>query len=311
MSTPTMTEQPPAAPTPVIQRKSASPIQLVQPRATRGAGTLLRLLGSVLRFVGAALVLIVFVGPFLWMLLTSVQTASEATSLPPTFWPEIFAFDNYVEAFARVDFAHFAVNSVLITGTTVVAQILVIVPAAYAFARHSFRGRNALFGVVLATMLIPGQLIFLPVFLMFAGAGILNTHMSLVLPFLASGFGLFMLRQTFMQVPDALLEAARLDNAGELRILWTIMLPMARPTIATVALLTFVSSWNNYFFPLVWTTTDAVRTLPLAVERLVRADEIAPNIAMAGNMLLIVPVLIVFALTRRHIMGAFTYTGVK
>ena len=270
-----------------------------------------RVLTALLRAVGTIVVIVIFLGPFAWMILTSFQTVAEATSIPPTFWVESLNFDNYVQAFARVDFLHFGVNSLVITGATVAVQILCVVPAAYAFARLRFAGRNVLFGIVLATMLIPGQLIFLPVFVMFARAGLLNTHASLILPFVASGFGLFMLRQTFMQVPDALLEAARLDNASEFRILWTIMLPMARPTIATIGLLTFMSSWNSYFFPLVWTTTDAVRTLPLAVDRLVRVDEIAPNIAMAGNMLLIVPVLIVFFFVRRHIMSAFTYTGVK
>lgn len=310
MITPTITNR--GASKPTAPRKLAEePIKLIAPAEHRGGKLLKRVVMMSLRALGTALVLLVFVGPFLWMLLTSVQSAAEASSIPPTFWPEIFNLNNYIDAFARVEFGRFALNSALITGATVIGQILVIVPAAYAFARHEFRGRDSLFGVVLATMLIPGQLIFLPVFLMFSEVGILNTHVSLILPFLASGFGLFMLRQTFMQVPDALLEAARLDNASELRILWTIMLPMAKPTIATIALLTFVSSWNNYFFPLVWTTTDAVRTLPLAVDRLVRFDEIAPNIAMAGNMLLIIPVLIVFAFTRRHIMSAFTYTGVK
>lgn len=271
----------------------------------------MKLFRGVLHAIGAALVLVVFLGPFVWMVLTSFQTASEATSMPPTFRPSNINFDNFVEAFRRADFLHFGINSAIITAATVAFQILVIVPAAYAFARHEFRGRDALFGVVLATMLVPGQLTFLPVFVMYAETGMLNTHASLVLPFIASGFGLFMLRQAFLQVPDVLLEAARLDNASEFRILWTILLPIARPTIAIVALLTFMSSWNNYFFPMAWTTTDAVRTLPLAVNRLVRVDEIAPNIAMAGNVLLIVPVLIVFALARRQIMNAFTYMGVK
>lgn len=265
----------------------------------------------VVRAIGAVLVLVVFLGPFAWMVITSFQSAAEATSMPPSFWAEAFNFDNYVEAFRRVDFLHFGINSLIITGSTVAAQILLIVPAAYAFARYEFRGKSILFGIVLATMMVPGQLTFLPVFVMYAEVGLLNTHLSLVLPFIASGFALFLLRQTFLQVPDVLLEAARLDNASEFRILWTIMLPMARPTIAIIALLTFMSSWNNYFFPMVWTTTDEVRTLPLAVNRLVRVDEIAPNIAMAGNMILIIPVLIVFVLARRRIMGAFTYTGVK
>lgn len=276
--------------------------------AGRVAGKTLQMLG---RIAVSLLLVVIFLGPFYWMILTAFQTLSEAAAIPPSFWTDSLRFDNFVEAFRRADFGHYALNSLIITGGTIVGQFLVIVPAAYAFARYQFAGKNVLFGIVLATMMIPGQLIFLPVFVMYANAGMLNTHLSLILPFLASGFGLFMLRQTFMQVPDGLIEAAKLDNASEFTIVRTIMLPLARPTIFTVALLTFITTWNNYFFPLVWTTTDAVRTLPLGIQQLQKVDEFAPNVVMAGNMLLVVPILIVFLIARKHIMQAFAYTGMK
>ena len=263
------------------------------------------------RVVVSILIVLVFAGPFYWMVLTAFQTASEALSIPPQFWVDALRWDNFVEAFDRVNFGHFALNSAIVTGGTLLGQFVIIVPAAYAFARFRFPGRDVLFGVVLATMMIPGQLIFLPVFAMYAKMGLLNAHLSLILPFVASGFGIFLLRQTFMRVPDSLLEAARLDHASEFTIIRRIMLPLAKPTIVTIGLITFIGTWNNYFFPLVWTTTDAVRTLPVAVPRLEALDEIAPTVVMAGNMLLVVPILIVFLLARRHIISAFTYTGVK
>jgi len=286
---------------PVSQRRSA-------PRVAAMLGKGLRISA---RVVISILLVLVFAGPFYWMVLTAFQTASEALSIPPQFWVDAVRWDNFVAAFDRVNFGHFALNSAIVTGGTLLGQFLIIVPAAYAFARFQFKGRDVLFGVVLATMMIPGQLIFLPVFAMYAKMGLLNTHLSLILPFVASGFGIFLLRQTFMRVPDSLLEAARLDHASEFTIIRRIMLPLAKPTIVTIGLITFIGTWNNYFFPLVWTTTDAARTLPVAVPRLEALDEIAPTIVMAGNMLLVVPILIVFLLARRHIISAFTYTGVK
>ncbi|MGJ8722719.1 MAG: ABC transporter permease subunit [Salinibacterium amurskyense] len=311
----TTTIAPPAPPTASgsPDGAAASPVPPTTP--STAAPKMAALLGKAVRIfariIVSILLVLVFAGPFYWMVLTAFQTASEALSIPPQFWVDAVRWDNFIAAFDRVNFGHFALNSVIVTGGTLLGQFLIIVPAAYAFARFQFKGRDVLFGVVLATMMIPGQLIFLPVFAMYAKMGLLNTHLSLILPFIASGFGIFLLRQTFMRVPDSLIEAARLDHASEFTIIRRIMLPLAKPTIVTIGLITFIGTWNNYFFPLVWTTTDAARTLPVAVPRLEALDEIAPTIVMAGNMLLVVPILIVFLLARRHIISAFTYTGVK
>ncbi|MBD2847685.1 carbohydrate ABC transporter permease [Paenibacillus sp. IB182496] len=272
---------------------------------------LLRILRIALRAAVSLLLIAVFLTPFYWMILTAFKTLGEVMAMPPKFWISEPQWHNFVDAYTRIDFLHYAGNSVLITLGTLVGQALVAIPAAYGFARYRFKGRNTLFGLVLATMMIPGQLIFLPIFVMFARSGLLNTYLSLIVPFIASGLAIFMLRQTFMQVPDSMLEAARLDNASELKIIYTIMLPAAVPTLSTLALLTFIGTWNSYFFPLVWTTTDAVRTLPLGVQKLQDLEGLSPHIVMAGNMTLIVPILIVFLLARRQIMKAFTYMGVK
>ncbi|AIQ53403.1 sugar ABC transporter permease [Paenibacillus sp. FSL R7-0331] len=264
-----------------------------------------------LRILISVLLIVIFLTPFYWMILTAFKTLGEVLAMPPKFWVQSLQWQNFKDAFTRIDFLHYTRNSLIITLGTLIGQVLVVVPAAYAFARYEFKGKNWLFGTVLATMMIPGQLIFLPIFVMFAKSGLLNTYVSLIVPFIASGTAIFMLRQTFMQVPDSQLEAARLDNAGEFKIIYTIMMPAAIPTLSTLALLTFIGTWNSYFFPLVWTTTDAVRTLPLGIQRLQDIEGLSPQIVMAGNMMLIVPILIVFVVARKQIIKAFTYMGVK
>ena len=161
-------------------------------------------------------------------------------------------------------------------------------------------------------MMIPAQLVFLPVFLLLSRFGLINHYASLILPQAASAFGVFMLRQTFKQIPEEIVEAARLDKAGELKIMLRVMLPIARPTLATLALFAFISTWNDYFWPLVLTTSDKVRTLPLGVASLKMVDNgIAYHTMMAGNILLILPILVAFAFAQRQIIKAFTYMGEK
>jgi sn-glycerol 3-phosphate transport system permease protein len=271
----------------------------------------IRLPGTGLRIIISVLLIIIFLMPFYWMILTAFKTLGEVLAMPPKFWVDSLQWQNFRDAFTRIDFLHYTRNSLIITLGTMIGQVFVVVPAAYAFARYQFKGKNALFGIVLATMMIPGQLIFLPIFVMFAKSGLLNTYVSLIVPFIASGTAIFMLRQTFMQVPDSQLEAARLDNAGEFKIIYTIMMPAAVPTLSTLALLTFIGTWNSYFFPLVWTTTDSVRTLPLGIQKLQDVEGLSPQIVMAGNMMLIVPILLVFLIARKQIIKAFTYMGVK
>lgn len=271
----------------------------------------LRLPGAGLRIIISVLLILIFLMPFYWMILTAFKTLGEVLRMPPKFWVDSLQWQNFRDAFTRINFLHYTRNSLIITLGTMIGQLVVVVPAAYAFARYQFKGKNALFGIVLATMMIPGQLIFLPIFVMFAKSGLLNTYVSLIVPFIASGTAIFMLRQTFMQVPDSQLEAARLDNASEFKIIYTIMMPAAVPTLSTLALLTFIGTWNSYFFPLVWTTTDAVRTLPLGIQKLQDVEGLSPQIVMAGNMMLIVPILLVFLIARKQIIKAFTYMGVK
>lgn len=271
-----------------------------------------RLVGTILRWCLNAFIALLFFIPFYWMFITSVKTLGQTLITPPTFWTWDPQWNNFSVVFQKVDIWGMLGNSLIVTAGTLICQCLTVIPAAYAFARYQFKGAKVLFGITLATMMIPSQLIFLPVYLMFSRWGMINTYWSLILPSASSAFAIFMLRQTFKQVSEELLEAARLDKAGELKIITRIMLPLARPTVVTLAMLTFISIWNDYFWPLVMTTKADVRTLPVGIASL-RMTESGVNyqIMMAGNVILVIPVLVVFFFAQKQIIKAFTYTGVK
>ena len=256
--------------------------------------------------------ILVFFIPFYWMAITSIKTLGETLAFPPKFWVTNPQWENFQTALESIKFWDALKNSIIVTIGILVFQVVTIVPAAYAFARYEFVGKKLSFGIVLATMMIPAQLVFLPIFLLLSKFELVNTYWSLILPQATSAFGIFMLRQNFMQVPEELIEAARLDKASEFKIIYRIMLPIARPTVVTLAMLTFIGSWNDYFWPMVLTTTDAVRTLPVAVTSLSMVDGgVAHNIVMAGNMFLIVPIIVVYMFAQKHIIKGFTYMGVK
>ncbi|GIN93764.1 sugar ABC transporter permease [Siminovitchia terrae] len=267
---------------------------------------------KILSGIGLMAVIIFFAFPFVWLVSSSLKTVVETLSVPPTLVPENFQWNNFVTAWESGPFFKYLINSILVTFGVLVLQIVTIVPAAYAFARHEFAGKKILWAITLITLMIPLQLIFLPVFLQLSSWGILDSLWGLILPFASGAFGIFMLRQTFMQVPNEILDAARLDKASELKIVWKIMMPLSKPTIITMLLFTFISRWNDYFWPLVMTTTENARTLPVGVAML-RTSETGVdwNIAMAANVILIIPILIVYFFAQKRIIQAFTYTGVK
>ncbi|MFV0413828.1 MAG: carbohydrate ABC transporter permease [Oscillospiraceae bacterium] len=274
--------------------------------------TIKRFLKIVFSLLTAVLLLLVFFVPFYWMIVTSIKSVGEVLLFPPSLWPESPQWDNFLRAVTAVPFAQYTVNSMVVTLGILVCQLVTVIPAAYAFARYRFRGRSFFFGLTMTTMMIPGQLIFLPIFLLFSKWGLINSYATLILPFASSAFGIFMLRQSFMRVPEEIIEAARMDHAGELQIMFKIMLPISRPTVVTLALFTFISAWNDYFWPLVMTTTDAVRTLPLAIAALKTVDSgITYHLVMAGNVLMILPIAAAFILAQKQFIRAFTYSGEK
>ena len=271
-----------------------------------------RILGGALNAALKLLLIFLIAYPFIWMVFTSFKPYKETTIYPPTLLPTNWTTEGYVKALEMVDVATFLKNSLIVSLTVLVLQYLVIVPAAYAFARCKFRFKGFFFGIVLLGFMIPQQVTFIPIYLMFSKAGLLQSLIPQILPFISNAFGIFLLRQYFMQIPEEIIEAARLDDAGELKIILRIMIPMARPAIFTIGLLSFISSWNSYFWPLIMTTKDAYRTLPIGVAMLnSREGGRLWNVLMAGNMFLVVPILIVYLFANKQIRKAFAYSGIK
>jgi|SRR5690606_2198849 len=258
------------------------------------------------------LLLMIFVFPFLWMISTSLQTFRETLSYPPTLVPAVPQFINYMTALEAGPFGTYFKNSIIITLSIIVIQMLVLIPAAYSFAKYKFKGSGLLFSFVLLAFMIPGQVTFIPVYLMMSDWGIGRTLLPQIIPFMTNAFGIFLLRQYFKQIPEELIEAARLDNASELKILMKLMLPMSKPALATIALFSFVSHWNDYFWPLVMTDSAAVRPLTIGISMLRETEGISNwHVIMAGNVILVVPILLVYIFCSKQIVKAFVYSGIK
>lgn len=259
-------------------------------------------------------IVILFVFPFYWMISTGFKSYIESIQTPPTLWPHTFTLDNFrAISEMNINIFMYGKNSVLITVTTIALQMLIMVPAAYAFAKRDFPLKGVLFGVVLLAFMIPGQLTYISIYLMMSKAKLLQTLWPQILPFGANAFGIFMLRQSFKQIPEEIVESARLDSASELQIMARIMLPMSKSAMITIAMFSFISIWNNYFWPLVMTTNEAVRPLTMAIQKLRDSGDSAIrwNVLMAGNVILVVPVLIIYVFASKKILQAFAYNGMK
>ena len=267
------------------------------------------------RFMNAALkiiVILIFIFPFYWMLSTSLKSLTEALEFPPTLIPSSLHWENYAHVFEVVPIAQYFKNSVIVSLAVLVLQYLIIVPAAYSLSRHEYKGKKLFFGLVLLGQMIPQQITFLPVYFMFSKVKLLGTLLPLILPFISNPFGIFMLRQYFMQIPQEVIEAAKLDDASNMKIMFKVMMPMATPALVTIGLLSFISTWNSYFWPLIMTSSEALRTLPVGVAALKSSETLQMwHIIMAGNVVLVLPILIVYLVASKRIRNSFAYSGIK
>lgn len=257
-------------------------------------------------------VFVLFVFPFVWMISISFQSASESMTGGSSLIPSHFNLSSYFEAWASGPFMTYFKNSVITTFATLILQVVIMIPAAFAFAKYEFKGKKIFFGMIMLSFMIPGQVTFIPIYLMFGKMGIIDTLWPLILPFMANAFGIFLLRQSFAQIPDEILEAARLDHTSEFSIMVKIMLPMIKPTLFTTILFSFVSRWNDYFWPLVMTNSEALRTLPVGIKMLQNSEGVSQwNVIMAGNVILVVPIIIVYLFCSKYILKSFGYSGIK
>ena len=259
-----------------------------------------------------AIGMLVVVGPFLWMALSSLKPEGEIRSVPPTWLPETFTLENYRELFSRLDFPTYFINSVLVASLVTAGSLLFCSAVGYALAKLRFPGKKALFLVVLGMLMVPGMVLFVPQFVLVSNLGLTNTYGGLILPFLAGPFGVFLMRQFLLSIPDDLIEAARVDGAGEWRIFLQVILPLCRPALATLGILTFLASWNNFLWPLVVATTEDKYTLPVALALYsVGQNRTDFGLLLAGAVVVVVPVLIVFLMLQRHFLRGIATTGLK
>jgi multiple sugar transport system permease protein len=259
-----------------------------------------------------ALGLLLLVGPFIWMVLGSFKTTGELRQVPPTWLPENPTLDNYRTLFERQNFGRFFLNSTIVAFFVTVGNVVFCSMLGYALAKLHFPGKRILFGVVLATLMVPGIVTFMPLFVLVSNLGLVNTHAGLILPFLAGAFGVFLMRQFIGGIPDELLDAARVDGAGEHYIFWRIVMPLCGPALATLTILTFLASWNSFLWPLVVATSQDMFTLPVAVAFLA-TGQTETNVAllMAGSVVVILPVVLVFLALQRYFTQGIAMTGFK
>ncbi len=258
--------------------------------------------------VGLVLVVI----PFVWMLLSSFKPEAEVRAVPPTWWPETITLDNYRQLFTQLDFPRFFMNSAIVAVTVAAGNMVFCSMLGYALAKLDFPGKKAVFGLVLGTLMVPGVVTFVPLFVLTTNIGLTNTLPGMILPFLAGPFGVFLMRQFIASLPDELIQAARIDGAGELRIFFSIVLPLCGPAVATLGVLTFLASWNNFLWPLVVATSEDKYTLPVALALYaVGQNATKYGLLLAGAVVVVIPVLAVFLMLQRRIMQGIAMTGIK
>ncbi|KRF23192.1 MULTISPECIES: carbohydrate ABC transporter permease [unclassified Phycicoccus] len=268
--------------------------------------------GRVLLYGLLTVLLVVVIAPFVWMILGSFKTQGELLQSPPTWWPETVTLDNYTQLFSRLNFKQYFFNSTVVAVCVTAGNLLFCSMLGYALAMLDFKGKKILFIVVMGTLMIPGVVTFVPLFVLVANIGLIDTLPGLILPFLAAPFGVFLMRQFFLGLPRDLLDAGRVDGAGELRIFRQIFLPLAGPALATLGILTFLGSWNNFLWPLVVAQQEKTYTLPVALALYSTGQNSTQyGLLLAGATVVVVPVLAIFLVFQRRVIEGIATTGIK
>ncbi len=268
---------------------------------------------------------VIFVAPFLWMVTASFQDVSDMFRWPPSWIPRSPSFDSYVRFFEQERIGRYFLNSAYVALAVTALQLFTSSLAAYTFAKRRFPGRDALFMITLGTMMIPGQVTLIPNYVILrhipffggndalgsGGSGWLDSYWGLIVPQAATAFGIFLMRQYMKSIPDDLLDAARVDGATEFRIYWQIVMPLCRPALAALGIFTFSYVWDDFFWPLIITSSEELRTLPLGLALFVVRNRTAWDLLMAGSVITTIPVLVVFLVFQRHFIRGIAVTGMK
>lgn len=263
-----------------------------------------------LAFVAAVAIIEVF--PYLWLVTGSLKTLKEVITFPPKLLPKIPQYENYLTAWKAGPFPLYMLNSICITSAILLIQLFLCGLAAYAFAKLRFPCKTLLFFIILACMMVPEQIRFVPLYILFSKLGIIDAYPALILPFTVSALGVFLIRQSFMSIHNDYIDAAKLDGANTLCIIFRLLFPMSKGTIVSFSLFSIIYHWNNYFWPLVMTSRDEIRTLPLGIAMLREQGTGARwHIIMAGNMFSLAPIFLIFFFTQKTVMRSFAMTGIK
>ncbi|MEH7453234.1 carbohydrate ABC transporter permease [Gottfriedia acidiceleris] len=266
-----------------------------------------RILFYLVLIVGAFIMLM----PFLWMISTSFKTSGATMVLPPEFIPKNPTTDNYKQVTEMFPMLRFLSNSLIVAILTTIGQIIFSSMAAYAFARMEFRGRDKLFLLYLATMMVPSQVTMIPQFVLMKYLGWLDTYQALIIPNMFSVFGTFLMRQAFLGIPKELEEAAFMDGANHFTVFTKVCLPLVKPSMATLGIFTFMQSWNNYLWPLIVTNSKDLATLPLGLSLLQGRWGTNWNLMMAGVVISVIPILAVYLFAQKYFIQGMTMSGMK
>jgi multiple sugar transport system permease protein len=251
--------------------------------------------------------------PFLWMILASFKSSSEILRVPPTFFPEKWTIQSYLTIFKdpKVPLGHFYLNSLFVSGMRVTLTLFTSSFAGYIFAKYKFWGKDIAFGLILAELMIPFQIVMIPTYLIISRLRLVDSLWGLIIPSMVDAFGIYLMRQFIESIPGELIDAARIDGAGEFTIYWRIILPNIGSALSTLGIFTFMGTWNDYMWPLIVITSHEKRTLPLLLTWYNSVHGTRYDLSMAASMLVLVPILIFYFIFQRHIIKSMTMTGFK
>lgn len=271
-----------------------------------------RTIGNMVVYAVLIIGAIAMIMPFAWMVSTSFKEAGGIFAYPPRWIPSRFVLDNYLDAWRAAPFGRYFLNSIFVASAVTLGQLITCSLAAYAFARLDFPGKSLLFLLVLSTIMIPLQLTIIPSFLVLRELKWLDTYYALIVPFTVSAFGTFLLRQTFMTIPQELEDAAKLDGCSRLGFLWRIVLPLSKPPLASLALFTFMGTWNDYLWPLIMTNSREMRTLQIGLRFLVSQEGGSRwGIFMAATVMVSLPIIIFYLLVQKQFVKGIALTGLR
>ena len=249
--------------------------------------------------------------PFLWMLSTSFKSAPETVAFPPTFFPQNPTLENYTNVFQRADIARLYLNTGGLTLVRLVSTLYTSLLLGYVFAKFEFRGRNVLFYLILGTMIIPFEVYMIPLYIMMVNFGLGNNYLAIILPSVFSAYCIFMVRQIMFSIPSELIDAARIDGAGEFHIFHRIIIPLARPVAITLGAFLFIWHWNDFLWPLIVLTDSSKYVFPIGLATFVGENQTEYGVITAGSTLATLPIVIVFLALQRHIVGGIALSGLK